>query len=118
MARLKTDKLNRYRSNDSRCERTWSGPIAKHAFGDPGKGMVWRVKHHNSDEEELLASLSQGGSNHALVVPGGAWWRFTQIRIAERDGDTETAERLRAEGKSEFAAILGRLSQNPAAEET
>jgi hypothetical protein len=119
MARLKTDRHKRYRSNDKRDTWTPSGDIARAFYGDPGKGKVWRVKHHNSDEEELLASLSEGGSNHELVVPGGAWWRFTQIRIAERDGDTETAERLRAEGKAEFAAIMGGgLSQNPAAEET
>jgi hypothetical protein len=113
MARLKTDRFNRYRSNDSRDTYTGWNAI----YGDPGKGMVWRIKHHNSDEEELLARLSEGGSYHEFVVPGGAWWRHTQIRIAERDGDTETAERLRAEGKAEFGAIFGRPSQNPAAEE-
>jgi hypothetical protein len=70
MARLKRDSFNRYRSNDKR--DTFTGWTA--IYGDPGKGMEWRIKHHNSDEEELRARLGEGGSNHEFVVLGGAWW--------------------------------------------
>jgi hypothetical protein len=107
MARLKTDNLNRYRSNDKR--NTWILPryMAKGSqYGDPGKGMVWRIKSQSSDEEQLRARLNEDGADHKLVVPGGVWWQHVQMNIAERDGDIETFERLKAEGEAAFAALF------------
>jgi hypothetical protein len=83
MGRLKSDNLRAYRSNDFR-----------------------KPEHWITDEAELRASLSEGGKNHRLVVEGGAWWRHTQERIAERDGDHERAAQLRAENERAIAAIF------------
>ena len=50
----------------------------------------------NWDESHLRAMIA-GGIAHQHVVPGGVWWRNVEIRIAERDGDTEKVTRLKAE---------------------
>src|SRR5215475_4850320 len=59
-----------------------------------------------NDESYLRKELGPGGFYHRLVVPGGAWWRHTEQRIAERDGDKERVAELNAEGEAATAAIL------------
>jgi hypothetical protein len=76
MARLKSDRFSHYRNNDARLR--WSCLQPK-------------------TEQDLRATLMEGGSNHKHVVPGGAWWQHTEIWKAERDGDTKRAEKLKAE---------------------
>ncbi len=55
-------------------------------------------------EEELLEQLRPGGRDHDLIVPGGHWDRHVRAYMAERDGDQETAQKLRDENE-----IKGRL---------
>ncbi len=113
MARLKTDRLNRYQSNDKRDTWTLSRSWAKSTpYGDPGKGMVWRIKKRRYNEEHLRARLSEEGPDHQHIIPGGAWWRHTEIRKAKRDGDVETVKRLKAEGEAALAAIMQQFPRN------
>ena len=44
-------------------------------------------------------------------VPGGAWWRHFEERIAKRDGDTDKVERLKAEGAAEMAAMMQKFAK-------
>lgn len=109
MARLKTDCLNRYRSNDGRDK--WTPPrwFTKSAgYGDPGKGMVWRKTKYNTTEADLRAALSDERYRE-LVTPGGAWWRHVQIHRAERDGDAEKLAQLKAEQEECLAAATCRF---------
>jgi hypothetical protein len=108
MARLKTDNSNRYRSNDRRDK--WTPPrwwTKGAGYGDPGKGMVWRIKKHNATEAELRAQIRPDHKDHKrLIAPGGAWWRHVQIHIAERDGDAQRLAQLKAEQEQSSAAAF------------
>jgi hypothetical protein len=53
----------------------------------------------------LRALLSEGGRNQKYVIPGGAWWNSVELWKAERDGNTENAEKLRAEINRERARL-------------
>jgi len=46
-----------------------------------------------------------------LIVPGGAWWRHVEERIAKRDGDIDKVERLKAEGAAELAAMMEKFAK-------
>jgi hypothetical protein len=81
MARLKADFLTQYRNNDPRAP--------------------WRPE----TEQELRALLIEGGRNHKYVIPGGAWWNRVELWKAERDGNAENAEKLRAEINRERARL-------------
>ena len=63
------------------------------------------------NEADLRAKIAPGGADHELVVPGGAWWRHVEERIAKRDGDTERVEHLKAEGAAELAAMMQRFAK-------
>jgi hypothetical protein len=76
MARLKSDFLNNYRSNDP------------------------RVHPSNIETEaDLRAKLAKGGDDYEHVKRGGAWWTFTQEHIAEleakRSGDKKRLAKVR-----------------------
>lgn len=60
------------------------------------------------DEQEraLRATIGPGGKYHSWLQEGGCWWREVQVEIAERDGDTETAGRLKGEIERDFQAWL------------
>ena len=64
----------------------------------------WVRKFNPTTDEDVLASLAEGGRNHELIVEGGSWWRFVQIAIAKRDGDEATRQRLQAEADAKFEA--------------
>lgn len=48
-------------------------------------------------EDDLRAELRRGGRHHTYIVEGGAWWRYVQQSIAERDGDSQMGARMEAE---------------------
>ena len=85
LARLKSDWLHHYRSNDPRIheERIWS-------------------------EKDLLRCLAPGGRDHEYIQPGGAWHRHVQRHIAEQDGDQERLVRLSAEQDAAMSAIFSK----------
>ncbi len=65
-ARVKTDGSTRYRSSDPRTPKHWV-----------------------RTDSYVRAMLSPGGKEYKnIVAPRGVWWKHTQMRIAERDGDT------------------------------
>jgi hypothetical protein len=105
MARLKTDNLNRYRSNDKRTTRLVSGWYRKaRGLPAPAKGKVWVETHHNATEADLRAQL-ESDRHRKLIAPNGAWWREVQIQIAERDGDAERVTQLKAEQEQSLANL-------------
>ena len=79
MARLKS--LGAYRSNDKRWERS-------------------------VDRARLARQLSDDGDHYEYIVPGGIWWNYVELWKAERDGDTEKADVLRAEINRHLARLL------------
>jgi hypothetical protein len=90
MARLKTDQCHSYRPSDQRVSwRTWS------------------IK----SEAELRALIAEGGKEYHLVQPGGAWWGHTAQAIAERDGDTGLAARLKKENAAALTASVASLAR-------
>jgi hypothetical protein len=86
MMRLKSDKFREYRNNDPR--------------------QRWRPE----TEQELHARLIEGGQDHRLIIPGGAWWRHVELWKAARAGDAETVAKLEAEGERALAAIVGDIN--------
>ena len=75
MARLKADELENYDNQDRRTRRWTNG----------------------ASEDELYASLLEGGKNHDCIIEGGPWRRHRDMWIAERDGDTARLQELQAE---------------------
>lgn len=65
----------------------------------------WIRKFNPKTDEDILASLAEGGQYHKFIVEGGAWWRFVQIAIAERDGDEDTFRKLKAEADAALEAF-------------
>jgi len=63
------------------------------------------------NEDDLRAKIAPGGSDHELIVRGGAWWRHVEERIAKRDGDTDKVARLKAEGAAELAAMMQKFAK-------
>jgi hypothetical protein len=63
------------------------------------------------NEDDLRAKIAPGGSDHELIVRGGAWWRHVEERIAKRDGDTDKVQRLKAEGAAELAAMMQKFAK-------
>jgi len=109
MARLKTDRSNRYRSKDKRT--AWRPPAWYcKGLGLPpaGKGNVWVEEKRDSDEAQLRARLGKTGPDHGCIVPGGAWWRHVQMHIAERDDNVERLAQLKAEKERNLAALRWR----------
>jgi hypothetical protein len=84
MARLKASHWRRYRSKYPRV-------ASRNATGqaDPRKRF----------EDDL---------HRELMAPGGPWWQEVQIFLAERDGDVERADELKAQVAREFARRMGR----------
>ena len=87
LARLKTDFLAHYRSNDRRTPLHWI-----------------------HTEDDLRRELAPGGRDHHLIQPGGAWHRHVQMNIAERDGETEKLALLTAEQDAEVVSSLAGLT--------
>jgi hypothetical protein len=85
MARLKSGFLYHYRGTDRR----------RHGF--------------ERTEQELRALLAEGGKEHRCVVPGGPWSRHVEMWKAERSGDTETVEKLRAESDRAKEALMASM---------
>ncbi len=58
-------------------------------------GEEWRTR----TEEELLERLQPGGDHHGYIIPGprGHWDRHVRMYIAKRDGDQETADKMKYE---------------------
>ena len=63
------------------------------------------------NEDDLRAKIAPGGSDHELIVRGGAWWRHVEERIAKRDGDTDKVARLKAEAAAELAAMMQKFAK-------
>src|SRR6266404_4329265 len=63
------------------------------------------------DEADLRAKIAPGGSDHELILPGGAWWRHVEERLAKRHGDMDKVERLKAEGAAELAAVMQKFAK-------
>ena len=91
LGRLKSGGLEGYRSRDLR-----------------------KPDHWISTEEGLSATLEPGGSNHRLIVPGGSWWRHTQMHIARRDGDVERLAALEEEQDRVMADHFAKIGIGPA----
>jgi hypothetical protein len=80
MARLKTDKFNYY--------------------GDPAAHPSNR-----SDEDDLRESLRTRDA-HLVAPVSGAWWRFVQMFLAERDGDGERLAQLKGAANVDMARVM------------
>jgi hypothetical protein len=63
-------------------------------------------------EQDLREMLAPGGSHHKNIIEGGAWWRHTEIRRAEKRGDHEMLKQLEAEQDAAVAAIVGNTTQS------
>jgi hypothetical protein len=102
MARLKSDSLGpgaAYRNNDYRPvrQKIWRG----HDI------TSWR-RYDISSDEIFREMLAPGGDHHKYIIEGGAWWRHTEIRRAEKRGDHEILKQLKAEQAASVAAIVGK----------
>jgi hypothetical protein len=79
------------------------------------KSFSYRTKDKRrslrENEADLRAKIAPGGSDYELIVPGGAWWRHVEERIAKRDGDIDKVERLKAEGAAELAAMMEKFAK-------
>jgi hypothetical protein len=108
MARLKADAHRRYRSHDER----WYTPHGPKWFDEAmGYEKGYRYRRPKWSEDELRASFAdEDGKDHKHVAPGGAWWRETEIRIAERDSDAERLAHLKAESQAASQAALAALA--------
>jgi hypothetical protein len=73
----------------------------------------YQYQQHRSSEAELRARLAEGRRGNKYVVPGGAWWKHTQLAIAEmeakRVGDTKRLEEIAAERKADWEAFEQKL---------
>jgi hypothetical protein len=78
MGRLKADFLYDYRNKDPRQRRV-------------------------SDETALRKKLADE-RHQRLIAPGGAWRRFVQMFLAERDGDADRLAELEAEARRQDLA--------------
>lgn len=105
MARLKSDSLNHYRSNDNR----WFDPdrLSKWYREARGYEKGYVYQHYRATEADLRAMLAaEGGREHNLIVSGGVWWREVEINKAKARGDQITADRLQAESDAELAKLM------------
>jgi len=91
MARLKSDNLMHYRSNDPRLPYHW-------------------IK----DQAELRRHLDDD-FHRELMAPGGSWWLDVEIFLAERDGEVEKACELKAERQRKVEQVMERLVASSAA---
>jgi hypothetical protein len=93
MAYLKADNLNRYRTMDPR---------------------IWW--HGRKTEKDLRAMLLPGGCHYVdynkLISEGGSWWNYIREQCAERDGDHELAQALKAEREAEAKESMEALTQS------
>jgi hypothetical protein len=102
MARLKSDRFNRYRNNDDR----WFEPRGPKWYREKmGFERGYRYQWTQKSEAELRTMLAPGGNHYKRVVKGGAWWRHTKIRKAQARGDQKTVARLQAEQEAALAEI-------------
>ena len=62
-------------------------------------------------DEQIRKDFSSRGRKRHLIVKGGTWWRSVQIYLAERDGDLERLNVLRAEAKAEWQATLAKIGR-------
>ena len=76
MARLKADRFERYRSHDPRV--------------------------YGQRDERALRRTLENERHRALIGPDGAWRCHVDVFLAERDGDTEKATRLKAQQAAEI----------------
>jgi len=66
------------------------------------------VVKNEMTEQQLRERLTTPGTRgHKLIAEGGAWWRHTEMRRAQKCGDIETYNQLKEQGEAELAAILG-----------
>jgi len=56
--------------------------------------------------EELRRRLEPGERDHGYIAEGSYAWRRVQLWIAERDGDTETADKIRNEINAVTTALF------------
>jgi hypothetical protein len=103
MARLKADAFLRidYRNNDPRRAQVRASlEILSERY--PGRFL----KEREVTERELRERLAPGGPEHKHVAEGGAWWRHTEIKRAQKRGDIDTYNRLKADEQAATNAIL------------
>src|SRR5262249_53807548 len=65
------------------------------------------VVQNEMTEQDLRKMIAPGGKQHKHVVEGGAWWRHTEMRRAQKRGDIETYNQLKEQGEAKLAAIFG-----------
>jgi hypothetical protein len=108
MATLKADRLSGYEQNNDPRKAEVRKRCAWLVSLNPQKYGHYANAEREISEQELRNSLASGGENHRLVMPGGAWWRHTEMERAKRRGDVETYDRLRFEqAKAEVALLRG-----------
>jgi len=103
MARLKSDSLGpgaAYRNNDYRPvrQKIWRGHDV----------TSWR-RYDISSNEIFREMPAPGGGHHENIIEGGAWWRHTEIRRAEKRGDHERLKQLKTEQDASVAAVVGEI---------
>jgi hypothetical protein len=104
MARLKSDSLRRYRNNDAR----WFVPRRKWFREAMGLKKGYRYQRRQTSEADLRALLMESGEYHHHTVPGGVWWRDTELHKARARGDQEAIARLEAEQEAALAELVER----------
>jgi hypothetical protein len=108
MATLKADRLSGYERNNDPRKAEVRKRCAWLVSLNPQKYGHYANAEREISEQELRNSLAPGGENHRLLMPGGAWWRHTEMERAKRRGDVETYDRLRFEqAKAEVALLRG-----------
>jgi hypothetical protein len=62
-------------------------------------------------DEQIRKDFSSRGRKRHLITKGGSWWRSVQIYLAQRDGDLERLNVLRAEAEAEWQATLANVGR-------
>jgi hypothetical protein len=129
LGRLIGDQCNIYRS-EKRARRKVGyyddfynqyGAVPGGSVEKRGHGRrIWApCGHLNLDRAALLKQLESPGRQE-MIAPGGAWHRHTMEHRAERDGDTATAQALKAESDAAHSAAIHKrfAARNGAGNET
>jgi hypothetical protein len=75
------------------------------------------VAKNEMTEQQLRERLTTPGTReNKLIVEGGNWWRHTEMRRAQKRGDIETYNRLKEQGETALAAIVGSIGRMMAAQ--
>lgn len=87
MARLKADAFEAYR------------PTVDTSWGWRGATAKLSPEEH---ERRLRERLEPGGTEHRLMIEGGAWWRDTQLEIASATVTPNVQQSSQMKGRQTF----------------